>query len=121
MSRIAPWYALIYKDLDRIAQRRGWNLALHGSMDRDLDVILIPWVEDADPVDKVIDDFRIFIEGKANARSKERATRKRGFEPKTGLAHYHVTEKPHGRKAIGIMIGWYRYEIDISIMPRVEK
>jgi len=117
---IAPWYALIYHDLNRIVARRGWNIALHGSMARDLDLILIPWVEDADHIDAVIDDIRVFVEGKANVKARERADKKRGVNTRMGLAHYAVEKKPHGRVAITVRIGWSRYELDISIMPRVE-
>lgn len=38
-------YALFYHDLKRIALRFGYNLVLHGSMNRDLDIIAIPWVD----------------------------------------------------------------------------
>ena len=117
---IAPWYALLYTKLDRIAMRRGWNLALHGSMTRDLDLILIPWVDDADDVDLVIDDFRKFVEGQMTVKARERAEKKRGATPRTGLDHYVVEEKPHGRKAITIRIGFSNYELDISIMPRID-
>ena len=121
MSRIAPWYALIFKDLDRIVQRRGWNVCLHGSMQRDLDLVLIPWVKDADHIDVVIDDIRKFVEGSYQLNLKKKANAKRGYETKQGLEHYAVEEKPHGRKAISIYIGASGLYLDISIMPRVEK
>lgn len=117
---IAPWYALIYHDLNRIVARRGWNLALHGSMARDLDLILIPWVEDADSLDVVIDDIRVFVEGKANVRARERMNKKRGAKTFTGLGYYSVEKKPHGRIAITVRIGWSNYELDISIIPRAQ-
>lgn len=38
-------YALFYEDLKIIAKDNGYNLVLHGSMNRDLDLIAIPWVD----------------------------------------------------------------------------
>ena len=45
---IAPWYAILYTKLERIAWRYGYCLALHGSMARDLDLIALPWVATAE-------------------------------------------------------------------------
>jgi hypothetical protein len=90
-------------------------------MVRDLDLVLIPWVEDADHIDKVIDDIRTFVEGKYNVNARKRAEKKRGVNGFKGLAQYSVEEKPHGRKAITIWVGYGKYHLDISIMPRVEK
>lgn len=115
---IAPFYAVIYAKLDRIVNRFGWGLSIHGTMVRDLDLVLIPWTEDAEQEDKVIDAIRLFIDGTyvTNARNKNNA--KMGASTKNGLAHFHVTDKPHGRRAINIYIGTTGYYLDISIMPR---
>lgn len=48
-------YAYYFYDLKEIAKKYGYNLVLHGSMNRDLDLILIPW-------DKKILDDPAFIE-----------------------------------------------------------
>lgn len=58
---IAPWYAMAYVGLERIAWRYGYALALHGSMGRDLDIIAIPWTEDADEPEKLVRAFVGFI------------------------------------------------------------
>jgi hypothetical protein len=116
---IPPYFALTFVGLDRIVMRRGWNLCLHGSMGRDLDLVLIPWVEDADHIDKVIDDIRVFVEGKYVARKRRENNKKTGSSQEEGLARYVVQEKPHGRKAISIYIGSTGYYLDISIMPRL--
>lgn len=42
----AVFYAEVYPRLKAVAQRHGWALALHGSMNHDLDLMAMPW-EDA--------------------------------------------------------------------------
>ncbi len=42
----APVYAAAcYPDLARIAREHGYALAVHGSLQRDFDIIAIPWAE----------------------------------------------------------------------------
>lgn len=101
---IAPWYALAYTGLDRIAWRHGYALALHGSMARDLDVVAIPWTDDADSPERLIAAFARFIVSKASV----------GY--KTGKMI--PTKKPHGRMAYVLPIGYDNHYIDLSIMPR---
>jgi hypothetical protein len=42
-------YAYYFIQLKEIALEYGYNLVLHGSMNRDLDLIAIPWVDDPKP------------------------------------------------------------------------
>jgi len=42
-------YAYYFLHLKEIALEYGYNLVLHGSMARDLDLIAIPWVDDPKP------------------------------------------------------------------------
>ena len=95
---------MAYTKLDRIAWRHGYALALHGSMARDLDLIAIPWTDDADDPEKMIDAFHKFIMSKANIDIKGK---------------YHATKKPHGRMAYSMSIGYDGHYLDISIMPRL--
>ena len=43
----AVFYAAMWNDLRRAAMDKGWALALHGSLARDMDIIAVPWVEGA--------------------------------------------------------------------------
>lgn len=104
---IAPWYVMAYTKLDRVAWRHGYALALHGSMSRDLDLIAIPWTEDADAPEKLLKAFVNFVKGNSKVKIKF-------YLP-------GVTEKPHGRKAYAIPIGHDGHYLDVSIMPRMEK
>ena len=40
------FYAQCYKGLQIVAKDMGYNLLLHGSMDRDLDLVAVPWVDE---------------------------------------------------------------------------
>lgn len=104
---IAPWYVMAYVGLDRIAWRLGYALALHGSMARDLDLVAIPWTEDAESPEKLIEAFVKFVIKKAD-----------GVEMKPPLPEL----KPHGRLAYVIPIGYATgHYLDISIMPLLPK
>lgn len=102
---IAAWYAHVYAQLERIAWRHGYALALHGSMGRDLDVIAIPWTDDADEPEKLLDAF-----AKAVVKTEE-----------INYSRPGATQKPHGRKAYSFILGHAGHYIDLSIMPRIQE
>ena len=93
-----PVYAAAtYPELAQIARSHGYALAVHGSLARDLDIIAIPWVENADEPQAVIDDilekFAVNLIGE-------------------------IGHKPHGRIAYTLSIGWGHCAIDIQFVPR---
>jgi hypothetical protein len=50
----AAFYACIYDDLRNAALNCGWALGLHGSLSKDMDIMAMPWTEDAAPVEVMI-------------------------------------------------------------------
>jgi len=51
----APAYVVgIYPQLARTARSKGYALALHGSLQRDLDLVAIPWTKSAIPAQQLI-------------------------------------------------------------------
>lgn len=103
---IAPWYAVIYIKLERIAWRHGYALAVHGSMSRDLDLIAVPWVEDADIPDKLIQSFVRFIIKHTGVKMRT---------PKPALME-------HGRLAYTVPFESGRYYLDVSVIqPDIKK
>jgi hypothetical protein len=40
----APFYCALYPELATIAREHGYALAIHGSLQRDFDLVCIPWV-----------------------------------------------------------------------------
>ena len=43
----APFFACIYHGLCDIARKHGYALAIHGTVTTDLDLIAIPWTDEA--------------------------------------------------------------------------
>lgn len=92
----APLYAAaLYPDLAKIFQKHGYALAVHGSLARDFDIIAIPWVEHPSAKEVVIDDIHNTF-----------AVRMIG-EPE---------EKPHGRLAYTLSVGFGECSIDLSFI-----
>ncbi len=56
-------YAYYFLGLKELAQEFGYNLVIHGSMNRDLDLIAIPWVNDPKPEIEMIKSLADWIGG----------------------------------------------------------
>lgn len=56
-------YAFYFEQIKEIGLEFGYNVVLHGSMNRDLDLIAIPWVETTGDVEKMIDLIAQLIGG----------------------------------------------------------
>lgn len=84
-----------------IGRAHGYAMAIHGSMQRDLDVIAVPWVEKVTPeyefVVALADRLGCSIQNEANAPA---------------------TVKPHGRRAYTLLMGGACF-MDLSVMPTV--
>lgn len=98
----APVYAAaIYPELAAIAREHGYALSVHGSLQRDFDVVAIPWAELVSDPQVVVDDI-----------TSRFAVRVIGEQP--GI-------KNHGRIAYTISIGHGQCSIDLSFMPKEEQ
>lgn len=96
----APAYIVgVYPALAERARTLGYALALHGSIQRDLDLVAVPWVDGAaDPVQllaALCEEFDLTV-------------------PPVGDPEI----KPHGRLAWSIPLWWGAY-IDLSVVPRL--
>lgn len=109
-------YAMFYEYLKDIAKEYGYNLVIHGSLNRDLDLIAIPW-EDRCCFTKeqlMIKEFQEYLTGIKTTKSD-------------GEVHYTIL--PGGRHSYVIELNrgdkhgeWVRYEdceyyLDISVTP----
>lgn len=56
-------YAYYFQALKEIAKEHGYNLVVHGSMNRDLDLIAIPWVNEPKPEIEMINAFANWLNG----------------------------------------------------------
>lgn len=96
-GRAAIWAALI-EDLRAVCWEAGWVCATHGSMIHDLDLILLPWHDDAvstlDIIKRIGDLFK-------------------QIEPFMHMVH--VVERPFHRQTYTINI-WGDAHLDISVV-----
>ena len=51
----AVFYACLWEDFRKSALDCGWALGLHGSLSSDMDIMAMPWTEDATTADIMID------------------------------------------------------------------
>ena len=109
-------YTLFFYDLKEIAKQYGYNLVLHGSLNRDLDLIAIPWSDDMRSEQDMIMEFQSYLTGHIIVM------------PQGGV---HYTILPGGRHSYIIDLNrgnrkgeWFRYDdeqyyLDISVIqPR---
>lgn len=103
-------YGQILPRIRAAAKDLGYAIAIHGSLKRDLDLLAVPWIEEAgDPlalVKAVADEVGGYVIGD---RVDER-----------GYISDHPTEQPHGRMSWNICWGGKVF-IDLSVMPKKEK
>jgi hypothetical protein len=105
-------YAMYYMHLKQIAEHYGYNLVIHGSMDRDLDLVAIPWIDNPASEQIMIKDFQEYLTGMTLTKP-------------SGDVHY--TTLPGGRHGYVICLNrgdkngeWVRFEdqqyyLDISV------
>lgn len=89
----------------RLAARGcGYALAIHGSLARDIDIIAIPWEQQADDPELLFERLLGVLAGKFG-----RAARSGDW-----------VDKAHGRRAAMIYLPGMCPEIDFSVMPRMK-
>ena len=97
----APAYVVgIYPELAERARSLGYALALHGSVQRDLDLVAIPWVEYAASPDYLVQSLCS------------------AFDLETKPTEGEL--RPHGRITWSIPLWWGAY-IDLSVIPPKER
>lgn len=106
----AAFYTCIWPDLREAALNCGWALGLHGSLANDMDIMAMPWTEDAKPVEEMIKALSdCFTE--------------------SPFKEHHIvpfTDKPHGRVCYTMSI-WADFHLDISVInhqinkPKIHK
>lgn len=65
-------YAYYFEILKEIAKEYGYNLVIHGSLNRDLDLIAIPWQEEIKPFLPMIEKFALVLGGAIIPESDEK-------------------------------------------------
>jgi hypothetical protein len=108
-KKLPAWYAVLYIRVAAKARSMGYAIAVHGSMVRDVDLIAIPWTDNAVSARELVKAIAAICNGYL-AQSK----------PEEGGRYRVPMIKPHGRLAYSIHLGGGPY-IDLSVMPRKRK
>lgn len=87
-------------DMREAAFKLGYCLALHGSVRRDLDIIAIPWTEEAASASDLVSAMLEAVQGYCTPHADE------------------PYRKPHGRLVWCIHLGHGGNYIDFGVMPR---
>lgn len=95
-------YLAALPHIQRVAREHGYAVGVHGSLARDLDVIAVPWVEEASEPDVLVQAIIDALEGFISPEDPEVPLR-----------------LPHGRLCYPIHLGAGRY-VDLSITPRAD-
>jgi len=85
----------------------GYAIAIHGTMGRDLDLLAVPWTEDAADALELVKVISDAVGGYVVGDSVDEC----------GHVSDHPTKQPHGRMSWNICWGGRAF-IDLSIMPR---
>lgn len=108
----APAYLWLIPLMTEIAREHGYALAVHGSINRDLDLIAVPWVEEVKPATELVEALRECVCG--NIRSYVRGAGGNDV-------CVNPENKPHGRVAWSIHMQYPHLYIDLSVMPVQQK
>jgi hypothetical protein len=105
---------MYYEQLKQIAEEYGYNLVVHGSMQRDLDLIAIPWIDNPKPEQDMIKDFQKYLTGCTLSMPDGNVH----FTTLPGGCHSYTIDLNRGDKHGE----WVRFEdkeyyLDISVTP----
>ena len=113
VSPAAAFVALI-PVLAEAAREVGYALAVHGSMARDLDLVAIPWTDEAVSAEQLI--MRICAAGGVSLMDTSQKGEDGEFHTIDGSK---PTVKPHGRLAWSLHnTGGRHFYLDVSVLPR---
>jgi hypothetical protein len=63
-QKVKPsFYAHCYSQLHKIAREMGYNILLHGSLDRDLDLVAVPWIDEPKSHLELLQEFNLYLNG----------------------------------------------------------
>ncbi len=112
--RVKPgMYAIFFTQMKAIAEDYGYNLLLNGSLDRDMDLVAVPWVDKPQDEQEMIKDFQKYLKGIVTLMSDNKVH----YTVLPGNRHAYVIELNRGDRHGE----WTRFEdeeyyLDISVI-----
>lgn len=110
----AQFYATYFEEMKAIAKDFGYNLCLHGSLTRDMDIVAIPWIDAPATQIKLIIAISDYIGGGIMEGHEKYAKHLPG-----GRTSYVINLNRGGYKNQNIFEEDCQYYIDISVTPTV--
>jgi len=116
----APMFACMYPGLAEVARKHGYNLAIHGSVITDLDLVACPWTEeavDAETLKNALMDLIGALSFRETLwRDLPSLTEEQVDEHVARCGERSPEQKPHGRMAWNLYLN-HGIKIDLSVMP----
>lgn len=109
-SSLVCIYAQLLPRIREVGKRLGYAIAVHGSMTRDLDLLAVPWVESAEPAERLVAAIAKSVGGFVVGGGPDPIER--------GRLSNEPSIQPHGRLSWNICWGGHPF-IDLSVMPRI--
>lgn len=106
------FYANCYQGLKEIALKYGYNLLIHGSLNRDFDLVAIPWAEEIGSYEEMLNEFVENLGGHIMPETEE--LRQITANCYHGRRIYVINLNRGGKKTNYEDPQWY---LDISILP----
>ncbi len=104
--------------LARVAARhRGYALAVHGSLSRDVDLLAVPWTDTAADPAVVVEAIRKAVGGWLVVAEPNRREGYYMMDDAEGADKRSPVERPHGRTGWRIFGALKHSYIDLSVMP----
>jgi hypothetical protein len=107
------FYSCCYEPLKAIAKEMGYNLLINGSLNRDMDLVAIPWTEEPKPMIEVVIAFDKYLRGTHYEESSAELGYRYSVLP-GGRANYVINLNRGGRWNQYLDEQWY---LDISFTP----
>ena len=109
------FFSVILEPLKTIAREFGYNLLLHGSINRDMDLILIPWIDNCNTSDETVEAFAKYLQGTIEINSVK-GELSREMINGAGRRSYIINLDRGGK-----FNAWLdrEYYLDISVTPKV--
>ena len=95
----SAFYAAVWEDIRNCAMDNGWAVAIHGSLSSDMDIMAMPWTDEAVTFPEMVDSIAALFDGNTLAECYKIA----------------YGEKPHNRIVATVPI-WSDFYLDISAM-----
>jgi hypothetical protein len=94
----------LIRPLRERAKALGYALTIHGSLERDIDLVAVPWTDRAWPAEALANNFRQVLE------------KLYGIGLEVGPSEEPAKAKPHGRLCWSFWIRSWTY-VDLSVFP----